>query len=147
MRSRLPMHYVVVWGAFTLGIVAVFCSGGGDDPSRISLTGKVTLDGRPLKSGTIRFFMTDYSEQVHVDVSVLENGNYAITNSDRLVPGAYEVQVLSDFQVRPPWVMKSVSEFPPDERVRVASRYNENSVLKVKIERGGLNKFDFDLKN
>ena len=148
MRSRLSLHYYALWSAFALGIVALFSGVGGDDPSRISLTGTVTLDGRPLRNGVIRFFLKSSSEVIHLDVSLVEDGNYAIANSSRLIPGTYEVQVLSDFQENEPWkVKRSLAEYPPDERVRVASRYNEHSVLEVKIQHGGLSKFDFDLRN
>ena len=148
MRSRLPMHYYAVWGVFALGMVAVCLGVGGDDPSRISLTGTVTLDGRPLKQGTIKFFLKSCSEQLHLDVGSIEDGDYVITNSERLIPGTYEVQIFSDFQIFYPFNLeKRLADFPPNKRVVVPSRYNDHSLLEVQIEHGGPSKFDFDLKN
>ncbi|MGC8641860.1 MAG: hypothetical protein ACP5XB_18495 [Isosphaeraceae bacterium] len=148
MRSRLPMHYYAVWGVFALGMVAVCLGVGGDDPSRISLTGTVTLDGRPLKRGTIQFYMTTSAQQVYQDIGVIEDGNYVIRNSGRLIPGTYEVEIFSDFQIYQPFSLKQrLAEFPLDDQVVVSPRYNYRSVLQVKVSHGGPSKFDFDLKN
>jgi hypothetical protein len=147
MRSSLSMHYYLVWGAFSLSIVGVFCGVGGNDPSRISLKGQVTLDGKPLESGTIRFILSSYAEQPHVDVSLIEDGEYTISSSDRLIPGTYEVQIRSAAQEAEARIFKiDVDEIPPEQRMRIPARYNKHSVLEVEIRHAGLSRFDFDLK-
>ena len=147
MRSPLSLHYYVVWGAFALGVVGLLCGVGGNDPSRISLKGRVTLDGKPLESGTIRFLMSSYAEQPHVDVSLIENGEYTISSSDRLIPGTYEVQIRSEAQEAEARIFKiDVDAIPPAQRITIPARYNKHSVLEVEIRHAGLSKFDFDLK-
>ena len=147
MRSPLQMTYRVILGAFSVGLVAVLSGVGGSDPSRVSVAGTVMIDGKPLESGTIRFIMTTPSEQLHVDVSVIQDGVYAIPNSDSLIPGTYLIQIKSYAQEAVPKDIKSnADEIPPELRVLVPSRYNEKSVLQIQIQHGGLSKFDFDLK-
>ena len=146
MRTSLPKPFCVILTAFALGMVAVLCGVGGDDPSRISLAGTVSLDGAPLE-GTIRFVLVSDSDRPHVDVSLIEHGEYAIPSSDSLVPGTYLVQIRTYAQEATTFSHRRIGDQPRQApNLRVPSRYNEQSVLRVKIERGGLSKFDFDLK-
>jgi hypothetical protein len=142
------MHYRVVLAAFSLGIVAVFCGVGGDDPLRISVGGTISLYGKPLESGAVRFILKSYADQPHVDVSLVKDGKYAIAGSDLLVPGTYQVQIRSDaqdgiFRGR----KQDIAGLPADQRVRIPARYNDQSVLEVEIPREGLSRFDFELRN
>lgn len=149
MKSPHSMHYWVIFSAFSAGMIGILCGVGGDDPSRISLAGKVLLDGKPLGNGMIRFYLTSYADQPHVDVSVIENGGYAIPNSTSLIPGTYEVRICSAAQERSSRRFRRArSESQPlkADAEHVPARYNESSVLEVRIQRGGLSKFDFDLK-
>ena len=133
--------------ALWIALGAIVCGVGGDDPSRVSVAGTLMLDGKPLESGTIRFFMTSPSEQIHVGVSLVENGEYAISSSGELVPGTYLVQIRSSAQEEIPTSSKrNAHDIPPDQSIRVPSRYNDESVLRVTIHSRGLSKFDFDLK-
>lgn len=148
MRSPQAMHYWVIFTAFCLGFVAILCGVGGDDPSRVSVAGKVLLDGKPLESGTIRFLSKSSFPQAHVGVSLVEDGGYSITKTGSLIPGIYEVQIRSYAQEpKPSEIKKDADTVPPSERPRVSPRYNDQSVLEVNIGHGGLSKFDFDLNN
>jgi hypothetical protein len=139
------MHYRVVLAAFTLGIVAVFCGVGGDDPSRISVGGTISLYGKPLESGSVRFILKSYADQPHLDVSLVKDGKYAIPSSDLLIPGTYQVQIRSDAQDG--MYKVGMAGLPADGRLGIPARYNDQSVLEVEIPRGGLSRFDFELTN
>jgi len=147
VRSPLKLPYYVILGVFSVGMVAVLCGVGGDDPSRVSVAGIVKVDGKPLAGGNIRFIMSTPSDQLHVDVSLVQEGEYAIPNSELLIPGRYEIQIRSDAQEAASRNFKrNADAIPPEQRFRVPSQYNEESVLQVDIQRGGLSRFDFDLK-
>jgi hypothetical protein len=148
MRSPLSMPFYGIFAAFSVGMVAIFCGVGGYDPSRVSVAGTVRLDGTPLDAGTIRFISTFASYQPHVDVSLIQEGEYAIPGSESLIPGKYRVEIRSYGQEAVPKSIKSnADEIPPDQRLLVPARYNEKSVLNVEIQHSGLSRFDFDLKD
>jgi hypothetical protein len=141
------MRYWAVFAAFSLGIVALFCGVGGDDPSRIAVTGTVTLDGQPLESGAVRFILKSYADQPHVDVGLIKDGAYATPSSDVLIPGTYQVQIRTDVQESSfKRGTRDASSAPSVQASRVPARYNDQSVLEVTINRGGTSQFDFDLK-
>jgi hypothetical protein len=147
MKSPRFVYYWVILIAFALGTVAAFCRVGGADPSRISVTGSVMLDGRPLKRGTIQFIFKPF-DGLHMDVTLIEDGDYAITNSGNLISGTYKVSIRSDLpEPRLGQIRQGADGIPPSEQYLVSSRYNDHSVLEVEISRRGLSKFDFDLKN
>jgi hypothetical protein len=127
----------MVFALFSVGMVAVFCGLGGDDTSRVSVAGRVRIDGTPLESGSIRFISSLEADQPHVDEALIQNGEYAISGSDSLVPGTYMIQIISDAH----------EEAPTNPQSHVLARYNEQSLLRVKIHSSGLNRFDLDLKD
>jgi hypothetical protein len=148
VRSPLPVPFRIILAAFSLGMVALFCGVGGYDSSLISVAGTVSLDGKPLESGTIRFICLSETQQLHVDVSLVQDGQYAISGSESLVPGTYQIQVRSYAQEADPKAIKpNADKIPPSQRILVPARYNLQSILQVKIQHGGLSRFDFDLKN
>jgi hypothetical protein len=138
----------MVLAGFAVGMVAILCGFGGDDTSRISVSGTILLDGKPLESGTIRFILTSPSDNIHVDVSVVEEGSYSIPQSESLIPGEYKIEIRSAAQeVDSTAFMSDANQIPPDHQFRVAEKYSTQSKLGVKIEHRGLSRFDFDLPN
>jgi len=147
MRWALQTHLGIVATALWIALGAILCGAGGDDPSRVSVAGTVLLDGKPLEHGTIQFLSSLQAEFPHADVSLIQNGKYAIMSSQFLVPGSYRIQIRSYAQERVPTsIKKNAYELPPEKWVRVPARYNDESVLRVKIQSRGLSKIDFDLK-
>lgn len=134
MRSSLPLQVGIAIVALSLGLMAlgpkVFVE---DAP--ISISGYVTLDGKPLKIGTIRFF-SEGTPQPACDVSLIEDGEYSISNSESLVPATYQVHI-SGLGANPPL----------DAAEPLPSRYNQNSILRVEIKRKGSHRFNFELKS
>ena len=123
MRSPLSMPIRIVLALFSLGMVAIFCGVGGYDTSRISVSGTVIIDGTPLESGTIRFINISDIEHVRVDVSLVQDGEYAIPSSESLVPGTYRVEIRSYAQEAVPIANKSnADEIPRDQWYRVPAR-------------------------
>ena len=144
MRSPLAVPYWMIFGAFTVGMVAVCCGVGGDDPSRISVAGRILLNGQSLESGTIRFLLKSYADQPHVDVSLVEGGEYAIPSSESLIPGVYEILIRSAAQeARSRGIKEGGEELSPQDRQWVHPRYNTKSILEVTIQARGFEQVRF----
>jgi hypothetical protein len=115
--------------------------GNGLDQQAVS--GKVTLDSRPLDNGTIQFTPTD--KQGLLSGSSIVAGEYRIPKEKGLPPGKYTVQISSGLPgsaiapVGPPGFV------PPPLKERIPEKYNSMSQLSVEVKSGGDNTFDFDL--
>ena len=134
MRSPLPLPFRVVLAVFSLGMVAISAAWGEFDSSRISVAGTVSLDGKPLESGTIRFICPLTRNRSMWTSAWWRTANTPSPDSESLVPGTYQVQIRSYAQEAVPRAIKAnADEIPPDQRILVPARYNVQSVLQVKI--------------
>jgi hypothetical protein len=103
------------------------------------ISGTVTLDGAPLKTGQIRFVPVD--GQTPTAGAVITDGKY----STKLAPGEKTVEISSprEAPARPMY-----SDAPPPPAAAggelVPARYNANTELKIEIK-GGDNTKDFAL--
>lgn len=130
---------------FALGLLLVFV---GCSPSnslnRQAVSGKVTMDGQPLKMGTIRFSPED-PRGVSSGGPITE-GAFAIREDEGLPPGRYTVRIYSTAPD------ESVAEgAPPGLATQkpgidlVPPRYNAQSELTREVKDGEQNQFDFEL--
>lgn len=133
MRSSLPSQVGIALAALTIGFVALESKHAVDD-SQISITGGILVNGQPLKSGTVRFF-SEGTPQPACDVALVRNGEYTISGSETLVPAVYEVRISS-----------LEGNEKPEAHESLPSRYNSQSVIRVRIKKGGNHRFNFDLK-
>jgi hypothetical protein len=118
---------------------------GGCDPYGISVSGKVTADGIPLARGSIRF-VTESQDQPSAEVGSIVDGEYAISASERLVPGKYIVQILGIGQDLTSLMPTPDGVVPRGSPGWIPAQYNSTSVIRVEIPRRGPHRFDFDLK-
>ena len=121
-------------------------SGCGD--SGISIRGKITINGKPLESGEIKFLPLNSVDNEHAG-AVVTNGEYVVENNERLKEEEHQVQVRA---FRPTgkklWdgmgdgtnktMVEEIAQFIPN-------RYNDASELKVSLKKGD-NEFSTDLK-
>jgi hypothetical protein len=145
MRTSFPLRLGILGAGLLPVVVVTLASFGGCDPSRITVYGRITADGSPLPGGSIRL-VSESADQPSADVGAISDGDYAITDSERLVPGTYIVQILGMGQegvVLPPGTDTSAQRGSPSW---IPDRYNTKSVIRVDIPRGGLHRFNFDLK-
>lgn len=134
MRSSLPIQFCIGIVALSSGMMML----GPDvftESAPISVSGQVTLDGKPLSFGTIRFFSEGLPSPA-CDVSLVSDGQYVISNSESLVPATYEVSISG---LGAQATADSVEPLP--------GRFNRQSVLRVQIKRRGTHRFNFDLKS
>jgi hypothetical protein len=111
------------------------------DTKHGTLSGTVTLDGQPLKSGTIRFDSTDGHAHA-ADASITE-GKY----SAKIEPGDKRVSITSPKVVG----KKKMYDTPDSPTVDVTEellpkRYNSQTELTLKVEAGPQSK-DFALQS
>ena len=157
---------IFAWVAAYLGPLALIGCGPAtvDGLPREGVSGKVTLDGAPLAQGTIAFSPTKDSPTP--GMVAIYGGSYSIPGAHGLVPGSYQVSILSVENSGP---AESPDEIPgaaaqrqadaADARHRAAarsggaapppnripSRYNTATTLAVEVKAGASNSFDFDL--
>jgi hypothetical protein len=131
----------------TVGVLLLAFSGCGQS-DRASVSGRVTLDGQPLQSGSITFFPTGNTKGPTAG-DVIEGGIYSVSASRGPVAGQYRVEIRSmrktGRKIRvpvpaPPGTMM-------DELVSgIPAIYNDESTLTAEVIKGK-NHFDFDLKS
>ncbi len=129
-----------------VGVVLLVAGcGGGDGLPRQSVSGKITLNGEPLKQGTIQFFPDDPAmEKPTSGGSPIEDGSYAISAENGLVPGKYRVSISSpSTEMSSDATPGSGANLPKD---LIPADYNVASTLSADVKAGGDNTFNFELK-
>lgn len=108
-----------------------------------AVSGKVTLDSRPLDNGTIQFSPTD--KQGLLSGSAIAAGEYRIPKEKGLPPGKYTVQISSGLHGSAVAPTGPPGSPPPPLKERIPEKYNSMSQLSIEVKSGGGNTFDFDL--
>ena len=117
----------------------------GKDFDLQAVSGKVTLDSRPLDNGAIRFSPAD--KQGLLSGSAIAAGEYHIPREKGLPPGKYTVQISSGLEGSASRPAGPPGDAPPPLKERIPEKYNSKSQLGVEVKSGGGNTFDFDLSN
>jgi hypothetical protein len=125
--------------------LAVLGFGQAGDGDRVSISGTITVDGKPLDQGTIRFYCEDRSPFVAAG-SFLKAGEYSIPRSAGLVPGKYKILIsgLRDPSNPALWYQAGTDASVTAEEP-LPAQYNRESNLFIEIKEGGRHSFDFDL--
>lgn len=126
--------------------VAITSGCGADNPlGRKAISGKITLDGKPLEQGTIAFQPLVEKGGVSAG-AVIAAGGYSIKAEKGLTPGKYRVRInaseggpaaATDQPPGPTPAQTPKSLIPP--------KYNTQSELVAEVTEAGPNQFDFDL--
>ena len=83
-----------VFVGLTIVAIVLIATGCDRRPSRVPVSGQVTIDGEPLESGSITFYATGGGRPG--GASLAEGGSYSVTMhdpNDGLPPGKYSVTV------------------------------------------------------
>jgi len=128
-----------------LGFSPAGC-GDRDNLPREAVSGGVTVEGKPLKSGLITFIPNEDNTPTQGGGVVLD-GKYSIPRNQGLVPGKYRVVITSPDE-KPP-VLDKTNNAPglppiPGKEV-IPSQYNTESLLTAEVTAGGKNVFEFNL--
>jgi hypothetical protein len=135
------------------------CGGASDQLPREPISGTVTFDGRPLKSGSIRFTPVQTKEGIATG-GMITDGRFDVARDDGPVPGNYQVMIFADggsqAAARPdpseptgPGLKSAM----PQKRTQaeptaglIPLRYNLKSELTAEVKAGGPNRYTFDLQ-
>lgn len=123
------------------------CGLGDRDPyARHAVKGTVTLDGEPLRTGTIVFHPAEKGPVVAG--TVLQEGEFAISAEQGLPVGKYKVSITCVTESGPlPEDEDERMEHPPDVFSLVPKRYNSETVLTAEVLDQEINAFDFELQS
>jgi len=118
--------------------------GCGGEPKQESVSGSVTLDAKPLASGTVQF-MPEEGKGLAVG-ALIQDGAYRLPNPPGLAPGRYRVSISAQGG------SAARSETAPDMDLGrpgvkdpIPVRYNQETTLRAEVTSGGSNTFPFDL--
>lgn len=134
--------------SFTLCTSLVGCNSA-DGLPRESVSGTVSVEGKPLAKGLITFLPSDPDVPTQGGGNITD-GKYSIPKDQGLVPGKYKV-VISAPDDKPETVVDKTNDMPgmpptlPKEVI--PSRYNKESLLVAEVTAGGKNSFEYNLTN
>lgn len=125
-------------------IVFVGCRSRSD---RLAVSGKVTLDGAPLDTGSIRLTSIG-TGKLFASGALIQNGKFHVPQAKGLPPGTYRVEISAPDTTAPPVVYKgSPGEpmLPPTAPERIPTEYNSNSKHTIEVTTDGDNDFELDI--
>lgn len=112
---------------------------------RMEVSGTVTLEGQPLKDGSITFVPLDKQETQ--SGSGVVNGAYTVPRKNGLKPGKYRVEITSGDGKTP--ASEEEIAGPSSTNIvsvdRVPEDWNTKSKQQVEVTSSGPNKFDFPI--
>ena len=119
----------------TVLIVVPGCDRGPAPPKRGKLEGKVTLNGKPLAGGTIRFMAID-PNGVNV-LATVKDGAYSVAEADGPTKGKYRVE----FSVPSATKRRIPNDDIPGQFMEEApetmpARYNTQSTITIEFDPG-----------
>lgn len=122
-------------------------TGCGDGLYRQAVSGSVSFQGTPVKSGSVVFVPIDASVKT-TGGSAVRDGRYAISQELGLSPGKYRVSFTAmDKEVFGPAIpgdsMPAAKDMPKD---LLPAKYAAASTLEADVTRGGDNVFNYELK-
>ncbi|OJW20670.1 MAG: hypothetical protein BGO49_03585 [Planctomycetales bacterium 71-10] len=128
------------------------CGGGAiDDLPRRALSGKVTLDGKPMEGGLVTFLPEAPGDpgKTTTASAQIADGSFTVAPEVGLVAGKYKVQV-SSVKAAPRRGAKKQADAPADDQFDVTptkesipARYNSQTTLTADVTDAGPNEFTF----
>lgn len=120
---------------------------GGDGLPRQAVSGSISLNGKPLKSGVVNFVPQSLDMPTQSGAAVID-GKYVISRATGLVTGKYKV-VISSGEGSAEKKVDKVSDLPGmapiPAKEAIPPEYNNNSTLEANVTEGGSNVFEFNL--
>jgi hypothetical protein len=139
-------HIILAIG-LTLGLSLAGCGGGEDSLPRLAISGRVTLDGKPLEHGSITFTPADAGRADATTAGAsISDGSYSVAQAGGPTPGNYRVAILGAEEGSAP----APGERPTRSAVAkspIPEEYNTRSSLKAEIKADGSKTFDYELKS
>jgi hypothetical protein len=152
LKSRFT-RFVGFSLALVLGAGFVGCGAVGDDLPRQAVSGTVTFDGQPLAQGRVQFEPSSPDAKIAAGGEITD-GQFAIPRDQGPTPGDYRVMITSAGARKPGADAAPGAEpakhgavkLPPPAPELIPKEYNAKTRLTAKVEAGGPNTFEFNLK-
>ncbi len=136
-------------------VVALSGCGGG---SGVAVSGKVSLDGQPVKDGTIQFVPVDGTQGPSAG-GTIKDGSYSIPADGGPLPGKHRVEISSFVDVKEATSKELAgalfgrpsSDQPKEAQVQtlrknvVPAKFNETSELKADVPKAASHEANFSL--
>jgi hypothetical protein len=138
--SMMCRHRVIF--ALLISLLSVGCQ----KSDRLSVTGRVTLDGQPLASGVVNLVPLPGTKSPTSGSEIID-GEFSIAAEQGLLPGEFRVEITA---------MRSTGETDPHPVTREAVErleqylpacYNTESTQTVNVAAGEKNHFEFPLES
>ena len=129
------------------------CGGGGstyEGEQRAAISGVVTLDGQPVKVGTIAFIPEDSSKRR--SGTTIVGGEYSLTEGKGPEFGPHQVVISAKVEDAEKVVEvldidgKGTGEFAPATTETIPEKYNEQTELKLEVDAADMTA-NFDLQS
>ena len=133
--------------AFLAIVTLAGCSQRGLSGERQSVSGKLSLDGKPVEIAVVEF--SKNAEQGEVQSVVVRDGRFSLEAASGLPAGQYSVAVL-------PYVpeIEELGAMPPADKAKVAAsgervpeKYRRRGMLTARIEAGKDNAIVLDMES
>lgn len=119
-------------------------SGCGGSVNRAEVGGKVSLDGKPLPTGTISFIPTETNQGPSSGGAII-NGEYIVPESQGVAIGTNKVRIRST-QPTGRKIVHRPGEMIDEWKQIIPAKYNDASEIVCTVATGS-NRLDFDLKS
>ena len=141
MRYSLLTHVLRRWPGLLLALTLAGCGVAEDEVPREPIWGTVTLDGTPLKAGSISFASEAPVQGKAVATTagaVIVDGRYSIDRAQGLMPGKYRVAILSQGGGPPTDEAPGPATSTPPPKDPIPAKYNAQlTTLNVGVIKDG----------
>jgi len=152
-RAARPIETLCYWSLLgAVVLAAAGCGGGQAHSSRQAVSGKVTLDDKPLETGTIAFSPQGAKRSAPIGGGMIRGGRYDMSAAKGLPVGQYNVRINSfgaaveTTQAADGEDYFAAMRAPPPPEI-IPSKYNANTTLRADVIAGDANNFDFELES
>lgn len=120
--------------------------GPGNELGRLPFSGTVTLDGKPVKRGSISFSPTKKGEGAVRGGTTVTDGKFAVEALKGLPPGEYLVRINAASNEKSAPEDQMPGALAPPAKELIPPGWNTQSEHTITIEEGKENHFDFPIK-
>lgn len=144
--SMSNLHTRHPWVCCSLAFVLLYVAGCSPKSDRLGVSGAVSLNGALLKSGSIRFTLTQ-SEKAFSTEADIKEGEYEIPQAKGLPPGTYNIVISAIDENAPMVTIRDASGNPITTAPAdlIPPEYGINSEKTVEVAPESENRFVFDI--
>lgn len=134
--SRFPVHGIACF------LAAVILAGCGNANGPFPVSGKVDYQGQPVKAGVITFIPE--GAMASAGGAAITDGVYSIPAESGLPEGDYKVAI--SMREGAAFAETEAPGMSVESKETLPAKYNADTTLRAKVQRGTPNKFDFNLE-